>query len=374
MIKRKLRNIIILSLVTVIFSSQIVYADDSFEGWTEDNKLDAWDVYCTTEWTEIQDQLMLDQLEGSMEAVNISNGVRQLENQVVKVLKEVDGGTYSAAKYKELVLAMIQVLSDGKPKADDPCNIKEYIDGNVEDMTAEKSIRKLVTRLFAAEKAHQSQPTTASIYKIDNALESVIQGVMYGSNYSRQTDQYTRENSQQWYDEHQSTWKNMNCKPAVAFAEAVASYYKTTSVSGGGITYSGKVTATMQKIADNAKNGISTQPCSAGWCAAWVSGVYQASGLPYVGGNAIDMWNNFKNTGSTDKANIPPGAIVVGSGAGSDGAIYGHVGIYLGNNMVAQNIGRHDVCSLERWISQQTATCQEHHGWIGWVYPYGFEQ
>ena len=151
MIKRKLRNIIILSLVTVIFSSQIVYADDSFEGWTEDNKLDAWDVYCTTEWTEIQDQLMLDQLEGSMEAVNISNGVRQLENQVVKVLKEVDGGTYSAAKYKELVLAMIQVLSDGKPKADDPCNIKEYIDGNEEDMTAEKSIRKLVTRLFAAE-------------------------------------------------------------------------------------------------------------------------------------------------------------------------------------------------------------------------------
>ena len=269
---------------------------------------------------------------------------------------------------------MIQVLSDGKPKADDPCNIKEYIDGNVEDMTAEKSIRKLVTRLFAAEKAHQSQPTTASIYKIDNALESVIQGVMYGSNYSRQTDQYTRENSQQWYDEHQSTWKNMNCKPAVAFAEAVASYYKTTSVSGGGITYSGKVTATMQKIADNAKNGISTQPCSAGWCAAWVSGVYQASGLPYVGGNAIDMWNNFKNTGSTDKSNIPPGAIVVGSGAGSDGAIYGHVGIYLGNNMVAQNIGRHDVCSLERWISQQTATCQGHHGWIGWVYPYGFEQ
>ena len=63
------------------------------------------------------------------------------------------------------------------------------------------------------------------------------------------------------------------------------------------------------------------------------------------------MWNNFKNTGSTDKSNIPPGAIVVGSGAGSDGAIYGHVGIYLGNNMVAQNIGRHDVCSLERWIS-----------------------
>lgn len=371
--KKKWKKLIAAGLIVAMFAPQtVVYADDSFEGWNDENKMDAWDVYSTTEWKDVQEQLILDQLSASVEAVNISRKVRKLEDQVTSILTDVDGGVYAAKQYKELVLAMIQVLSNGDPSEDDPCNIKEYIDGNVTDMTAEKSIRRLVIRLFSAEGAHMHHSKNASIYSMDAALESVIQGTMYGSGYTTDTEEYTRDNSQKWYDKYQSTWKTLNCKPAVEFAEAVASYYKTTSVSGGGISYSGNVTATMQKIADNAKNCVSTQPCTKDWCAGWVSGVYQASGLPYVGGNAIDMWNNYKGTGSTDKSNIPPGAIVVGSGSGSAGATYGHVGIYIGNGLVAENIGHHNITSLDSWIGAQTATCQGHHGWIGWVYPYGF--
>ena len=65
------------------------------------------------------------------------------------------------------------------------------------------------------------------------------------------------------------------------------------------------------------------------------------------------------------------GSIVCGSGYGTMGSIYGHVGIYLGNGMVANNRGYFSVESLEEWCSWQTATCQGHTGWIGWVFPGG---
>lgn len=64
-------------------------------------------------------------------------------------------------------------------------------------------------------------------------------------------------------------------------------------------------------------------------------------------------------------------AIVCGSGSGYMGSLYGHVGIYLGNGMVANNVGHFSIESLSNWISWQTATCQGYTGWIGWVYPGG---
>lgn len=142
-------------------------------------------------------------------------------------------------------------------------------------------------------------------------------------------------------------------------------------VSGSGvkIVYNGKVTMKMQKVVSIAANNQSTFPCSPNYCAAWVSGVYQAAGLGSIPGNAIDMWNMFKNTGSTDMNNIPPGAVVCSSGWGPMGSIYGHVGIYLGNGQVANNKGFFAVESMSDFLAWQTATCQGHRGWIGWVMP-----
>ena len=91
--------------------------------------------------------------------------------------------------------------------------------------------------------------------------------------------------------------------------------------------------ANMQKrVAAIAESNQGTRPCTAGWCAAWVSGIYEAAGLGYPGGNAIDYWTRWSSSGSTSMDNIPIGAVVVGSGSGSAaGNKYGHVGIYIGN-------------------------------------------
>ena len=148
-------------------------------------------------------------------------------------------------------------------------------------------------------------------------------------------------------------------------------YEEYKSGLGGG-SYNGVVTPSMKRIVDVAESNTGTKPCKPGWCAAWVTGVYQAAGAPVIPyGDAIDMWNTYRSTGSTSMENIPPGAIVCGSGSGSDGADYGHVGIYIGDGKVAHNMGYLSIQTLEDWCSWQTAVCQGHQGWIGWVFPGG---
>lgn len=149
-------------------------------------------------------------------------------------------------------------------------------------------------------------------------------------------------------------------------------YAQYQSGKGGGGSYDGTVTPSMKALADIARENRGTYPCTPDMCAAWVTGVYIAAGAPVVPyGDAIDMWNTYQSTGSTSMDNIPPGAIVCGSGSGYMGSIYGHVGVYLGDGMVANNIGYHSIETLENWCAWQTAACQGHTGWIGWVYPGG---
>ena len=114
-----------------------------------------------------------------------------------------------------------------------------------------------------------------------------------------------------------------------------------------------------------------TFPCNAGWCAAWVSGVYNAAGVLPPHGNAIDYWNKWSYTGSTSMTDIPVGAAVISSGAGYDGSVYGHIGIHIGGGIIANNIGYCKIETIESFAAGATATCQGHRGYIGWVWPNG---
>lgn len=91
-----------------------------------------------------------------------------------------------------------------------------------------------------------------------------------------------------------------------------------------------------------------------GWCAMWVTQVYQNAGLGFIGGNANDMYRNFTYT--SDRSKLKVGMIVAVescSSGGEAGRIYGHVGIYIGDGKVMDNIGQIRVTSLDNWI----ATC-----------------
>ncbi len=129
--------------------------------------------------------------------------------------------------------------------------------------------------------------------------------------------------------------------------------YNIGGVSGGsgidikGLDFSNEtVNDTQKKIVAVAKNsakyGISAR---SGYCQAWVADVYQAvtgsRGSAHCALCAADMW-----AVSNDFSQIPVGATVYGYSSSK----YGHVGIYIGNGMVAHNIGEIKIQSLESWI------------------------
>lgn len=126
-----------------------------------------------------------------------------------------------------------------------------------------------------------------------------------------------------------------------------------------------------EQVARNAAAGNSTFPALPGWCAAWVSGVYSYTGITPPRGNAIDYWLKWSSSGSTSMSNIPVGACVISSGWGAAGAEYGHIGIYLGDGMVASNVGYIKIQSIQSFDSDATATCRGYQGYIGWVWPNG---
>ncbi|MCM1284720.1 MAG: hypothetical protein NC213_10540 [Acetobacter sp.] len=106
------------------------------------------------------------------------------------------------------------------------------------------------------------------------------------------------------------------------------------------------VNETQKKIVTVATNsssyGISAK---SGYCQAWVADVYQAvtgsRGSAHCALCAADMWAI-----STDWSKIPVGATVYGYSSSQ----YGHVGIYIGNGMVAHNIGYIKIEPIEDWI------------------------
>ena len=129
--------------------------------------------------------------------------------------------------------------------------------------------------------------------------------------------------------------------------------YNIGGVSGGSdidikdLDFSNEtVNDTQKKIVavatNSAKYGISAR---LGYCQAWVADVYQAvtglRGSAHCALCAADMW-----AVSSDFSQIPVGATVYGYSSSQ----YGHVGIYIGNGMVAHNIGEIKIQSLESWV------------------------
>ncbi|HHJ6980781.1 TPA: CHAP domain-containing protein, partial [Streptococcus pyogenes] len=130
---------------------------------------------------------------------------------------------------------------------------------------------------------------------------------------------------------------------------------------GGGVEY--EASSEVQKKIVNAAY-ITPSP-GAGWCAMWVSQVYQNAGLGYIGGNACDMYRNYTFTSDRSKLKVGMLVAVESSSSGSTaGLTYGHVGIYIGDGKVMDNIGRIRVTTLDNWIA---SFCKHHP--VGFGFP-----
>ena len=113
------------------------------------------------------------------------------------------------------------------------------------------------------------------------------------------------------------------------------------ALAKGAITYGLDLMLSLFKIVQGT---ISTIMTSAGF------GQANETTLPQEMITAIENCDFFKSIPlwavSSDFSQIPVGATVYGYSSSK----YGHVGIYIGNGMVAHNIGEIKIQSLESWI------------------------
>lgn len=140
-------------------------------------------------------------------------------------------------------------------------------------------------------------------------------------------------------------------------------------VTGDYTIYDGSVSEAQNRVVDVARNSskYNITP-KQGYCQGWVDDVFLAAGITKsrVASSARDaarMWG-----ASTDWSQIKVGACVYGYGWNSNGNpnnVYGHVGIYVGNSIVLDNIGYVKEWSLSDWINAGNSKKPQGTGW-GW--------
>lgn len=118
-------------------------------------------------------------------------------------------------------------------------------------------------------------------------------------------------------------------------------------VVGGGQEYEASHDI-QKKIVDSCY--ITPSP-GKGWCAMWVSQVYQNAGLGYIGGNACDLYRRYAFTSDPSKLKVGMLVMVESSSSGTEAGLrYGHVGIYIGDGKVMDNVGKVRITTLDNWI------------------------
>ena len=109
-----------------------------------------------------------------------------------------------------------------------------------------------------------------------------------------------------------------------------------------------------------------------GYCASWVTEVYDQAGVGLFWGNACDMYADWCTI--SDISYIKPGMIIATPSHNwtNDGQIYGHVGIYIGKDengegQVVDNLGYIRMVPLERWVASYDDVVAPRCGWLGGV-------
>ena len=92
--------------------------------------------------------------------------------------------------------------------------------------------------------------------------------------------------------------------------------------------------------------------------------VFDNAGYGYAGGNANDMYNWW--TTSSNRSDLKPGMIVAVSTHShtSAGRIWGHIGIYVGDGIMMDNIGYIRTISVNEWINYYSTTVTPRWGWL----------
>lgn len=110
----------------------------------------------------------------------------------------------------------------------------------------------------------------------------------------------------------------------------------------------------------------STAPVPSGYCALWVENVYANAGYGTFYGDACDLYDKY--CFSSEYSQLKAGMIVAVSTHPhtTAGSIWGHVGVYVGDNTVLDAVyGYVRTSTLTEWVDHYGATVPVRWGWLG---------
>lgn len=166
------------------------------------------------------------------------------------------------------------------------------------------------------------------------------------------------------------------CNPPEHWIKNVSQFVKEMYDIVGIAVPSSEGNDLQQKVVEVAKNSTSYGiAAKKNMCQAWVADVYKVANVTSTRMSACCAVHAGQKWGvSTDWSQIPIGATVYGYSYdyATSSAVYGHVGIYIGDGDVAHNVGGVRVDSLENWIRTYDGVCW---GWngvdlTGGMYPF----
>lgn len=130
--------------------------------------------------------------------------------------------------------------------------------------------------------------------------------------------------------------------------------------TGGGSIVDGSLSSSQKAVVRSCSNVGSP---GTGLCAMWVSMVFADAGQGYPGGDACDMYDAWCT--SSNMSDLKPGMIIAvrTHDKTSAGRIYGHVGIYVGNGQVMDNIGSIRTIPVNDWIDFYGGSSTPKWGW-----------
>ncbi|MDD3485089.1 MAG: hypothetical protein PHI26_00355 [Atopobiaceae bacterium] len=252
-------------------------------------------------------------------------------------LDELISNVYYMGKITDSDKAMIEEVKQAKAELDDKKSSLEQEKASLEDLNAQQT-----------QQLQDMQSKQSEVQTVLDGLSTQVKDLM-----SQRDAELVAAAAAEAAQQAQS--------PAQAAAGSGGSVYVDTSTSGQ--STSGLTNAQANVV--NACKSVGSP--GSGLCAMWVSQVFAAAGYGYYGGNACDMYANWCT--SSNKSNLKVGMIVAVSTHShtSAGRTYGHIGIYIGNDTMMDNVGYVRTINVNDWISYYNTTVTPRWGWIGGV-------
>ena len=209
--------------------------------WEDSEKEGALWTLQTTDWSTMS-ELFASAARGvsqSVRAVNISQQVKNKEKAIYKLL---ESETYDPDAYTQVLLAVMQVISKGKPDKNkkDPFQCAKYLpeymikaNGDPPSKTIggfEESVLAEFYYLKDCLDAHNSQKGwKADIYKGDLEIQSVYQSLILQQGYTKKRQKYTQKSAKKYSMDHKGLYNGESRDSS--FADKVMSHL---CVSGAG--------------------------------------------------------------------------------------------------------------------------------------------